>query len=174
MICLLIYVSSNYFHYLNDTGTNLYKQELFVMAIRTPAGRTFPGNFMIIPSAKKWVFHANFRHAFLSLYGECICSLNRLVVTDEENAEYRSFECLIEITMCFNFQELCCVPSMQFGNLLSVIYIRCCQKKTCTGKLIELTEVGQKWGDYQIFICEHFIFIIYDLVWCKPMWGKNL
>jgi hypothetical protein len=91
MIHLYIYVSSNYFHYLNDTGNNLYKQELFLMAIRAPTGRTFPGNFTIISSAKKWVFHAIFRHAFLSLYGECICSLNRLVITDEEDAEYKSF-----------------------------------------------------------------------------------
>ncbi len=34
--------------------------------------------------------------------------------------------------------------------------------KTHTGKLIELTEVGQKWGEYQIFINEHFPTIIYD------------
>ncbi len=66
--------------------------------------------------------------------------------------------------MCFNFHELCYVPSMRFVNLLSVIYIRCCHKKTCTGKLIEVTEVGQKWGEYQIFINEHFILIIYDLI----------
>jgi hypothetical protein len=106
MILLLIYVSSNYFHYLNDTGTNLYKQELFVVAIRTPTGRTFPENFMIIPLAKKWVFHAIFRHAFLSLYGECTCSLNRLVLTDKEDAEYRYFECLIETHNVFQFSRV--------------------------------------------------------------------
>ena len=60
------------------------------MAIRTPTGRTFAGNFRIIPLSTKWVFHAIFRHAFLSLYGEFICSLNRLDLTDEEDAEYRS------------------------------------------------------------------------------------
>jgi hypothetical protein len=106
MIHLLIYVSSNYFYYLNDTGTNLYKQELFVMAIRTPTGRTFPGNLMIIPLPKKWVFHAIYWHAFLSLYGEFICSLNRLVVTDEEDAEYRSFECLIATQNVFQFSRV--------------------------------------------------------------------
>ncbi len=37
-------------------------------------------------------------------------------------------------------------------------------KKTRTGKLIELTEVGQKWGEYQIFINEHITLIIYDLI----------
>jgi hypothetical protein len=71
------------------------------MAIRTPTGRTFPENFTIIPLSKKWVFHAIFRHAFLSLYGEFICSLDRLVVTDEEDAEYRSFECLIATQFFF-------------------------------------------------------------------------
>ncbi len=103
MIRLLIYVSFNYFHYLNDTGTNLYEQELFVMAIRTPTGRTFPGNFTIIPLSKKWVFHAIFWHAFL---GEFICSLNRLVVTDGKDVEYRSFECVIETQNEFQFSRV--------------------------------------------------------------------
>jgi hypothetical protein len=68
------------------------KKELFVMAIQTPTGRTFPRNFTIISSVKKWVFHAIYRLAFLSLYGEHICSLNRLVLTDKEDAEYHSFK----------------------------------------------------------------------------------
>ncbi len=37
-------------------------------------------------------------------------------------------------------------------------------KKPHTGKLIELTEVEQKWGEYQIFSNEHFPLIIYDLI----------
>jgi hypothetical protein len=65
------------------------------MAVRSPSGKTFPGNFTIIPSAKKWVFHAIYRLSFLSLYGEHICLLNRLDIMDEEDAEYRSFETLI-------------------------------------------------------------------------------
>ena len=65
------------------------------MAIRTPIGKTFPGNYTIIPSSKKWVFHSIFRLAFLSLYGEHVCSMNRLVLTDEEDAEYRAFESVI-------------------------------------------------------------------------------
>jgi hypothetical protein len=68
------------------------------MAIRTATGRTFPGNFTIIPLSEKWVFHAIFRHAFLSLYGEFICSLNRL--------EYRSFECLIATQNVFQFSRV--------------------------------------------------------------------
>ncbi len=65
------------------------------MAVRSPTGKTFPENFTIIPSAKKWVFHAIYHLAFLSLYGEHICSLNQLVIMDKEDAEYRSFETLI-------------------------------------------------------------------------------
>jgi hypothetical protein len=102
----LLYFPLNHFNYCNHTGTNLYKQELFIMAIRTPTGRTFPENFTIIPSSKKWIFHAIFRHAFLSLYGEFICSLNRLVLTDEEDAEYRSFEYLIETQNVFQFSRV--------------------------------------------------------------------
>ncbi len=95
---------------------------------RTPTGRTFPGNFTL-NLTKKWLFHAIFWHACLSSYGEFICSFNRLVVTDEEDAEYRSFECLMATQNVFNFQELCFVPSMQYGNLLSIIYIHCCHPK---------------------------------------------
>ncbi len=93
LLCMLFWLMfHNYCYYI---GTNKQKKELFVMAIRTPTGRTFPGNFTIIPSAKKWVFHTFYRLAFLSLYGELICSFNWLVLTDKEDAEYRSFENLI-------------------------------------------------------------------------------
>jgi len=74
--------------YFCSSGTKRHRKELFVIAVRTPAGQTFPGNFAIIPSAKKWVFHAIFRLAFLELYGDKVCSMNRLVLTDEEDAEY--------------------------------------------------------------------------------------
>jgi hypothetical protein len=71
------------------------KKELFVMALRTPMGKTIPGNYTIIPLSKKWVFHAIFRLAFVELCGKKVCSLNRLVLTDEEDAEYRSFKTMI-------------------------------------------------------------------------------
>jgi hypothetical protein len=67
------------------------------MAIRTPTGKTFPGNYTIIPPSKKWVFHSIFRLAFMSLYGEHVCSMNRLVLTNEEDAEYHAFNSLTAI-----------------------------------------------------------------------------
>jgi hypothetical protein len=82
------------------------------MAIRTPTGKTFPGNYTIIPSSKKWVFHSIFRLAFLSLYGEHVCSLNRLVLTDEEDADYRAFETMIAThdACCSSKVMLCFFP----------------------------------------------------------------
>jgi hypothetical protein len=128
-------------------GTNKQKKELFVMAIRTPTGRTFPGNFTIIPSAKKWVFHAIYRFAFLSLYGEHICSLNRLVLTDEEDAEYRSFENLIVTHEMFRLSNvMLCTFHAIWQPFKRDIYNLLPSKKTKNGKLVELTEVGRSWG----------------------------
>ncbi len=72
------------------------------MAVRTPSGKTLPGNLSIIPSEQKWVFHALYQHAFPHLYSSEVCSRNRLVLTDEDEAEYRSFEDLIQITKEFS------------------------------------------------------------------------
>ncbi len=56
--------------YLSYAGTNNQKNELFVMAVRSLTGKTFSWNFVIIPSAKKWVFYATYHLAYLSLYGK--------------------------------------------------------------------------------------------------------
>jgi hypothetical protein len=98
------------------------------MAIRTPTGKTFPGNYTIIPSSKKWVFHSIFRLAFLSLYGEHVCSMNGLVPTDEEDAKYRAFETMIATHDALFHQKSCCALSMLFGNPLNGIYIICCHQ----------------------------------------------
>ena len=82
------------------------KKELFVMAVRTPCGKTFPGNFSIIPSAKKWVvFHAIYCLAFL-LCGDEVCSMNYLVLTDKEDAEYRLFESLIATNDKYKYSKV--------------------------------------------------------------------
>jgi hypothetical protein len=79
------------------------------MAIRTPTGKTFPEIYTIIPSLKKWVFHSIFCLAFLSLYGEHVCSMNQLVLTDEEDAEYRAFETMMAThdALCLSKVMLC-------------------------------------------------------------------
>ncbi len=99
------------------------------MAMRTPCGKTFPDNFSIIPSSKKWVFHAIFHLAFLELYGDEVCSMNRLVLTDEEDAEYRSFESLIATNDRFKLSKvMLCIFHAIYGNHLNAIYILYVQK----------------------------------------------
>ncbi len=118
------------------------------MAIRTPTGKTFPGNYTIIPSSKKWVFHSMFCLAFMSLYGEHVYSMNPLVLTDEEDAEYCAFESVIATHDAFSSSKvmLCTFHAIQLPfkwdeyNLLP-------SKKSPKGKLIELTELGKQWGE---------------------------
>jgi hypothetical protein len=136
------------FIYACLAGTNNQKKELFVMAVPFPTGKTFPGNYTIIPSAKKWVFHAIYRLAFLSLYGEHICLLNRLVITDEEDAEYHSFGTLIltHEMFCSSTVMLCTFHAI-WQPFKRDIYHLLLSKKSTTGKLIELTEIGRAWGE---------------------------
>ena len=131
-----------------SSGTNRHRKELFVMAVRTPSGKTFPGNFSIIPSAKKWVFHAIFRLAFLELYGDEVCSMNRLVLTDEEDAEYRSFESLIATNVIFKKSKvMLCIFHAIWQPFKRDIY-PLCPKKSKKGKPLELSKVGSAWGEY--------------------------
>ncbi len=132
------------FIYACLAGTNNQKKELFVMAVHSPTGKTILGNYTIIPSAKKWVFHAIYRLAFLSLYGEHICSLNCLVITDEEDAEYCSFETLILThEMFLSSTVMPCTFHAIWQPFKRDIYHSLSSKKSTTGKLIELTEIGR-------------------------------
>jgi hypothetical protein len=58
------------------------------MAVHTPSGKTLHRNLAIIPSEQSWVFHAIiYQHAFPHLYSSEVCSRNRLVLTDKDEAE---------------------------------------------------------------------------------------
>ena len=56
------------------SSVNKQKSDLFMLAIRTPSGRTFPGNFTFIPSGKAWVFQCIYQYAFMALFGRTACS----------------------------------------------------------------------------------------------------
>jgi hypothetical protein len=127
------------------------------MAIRTPTCKTFPGNYTIIPSLKKWVFHSIFRLALLSLYGDHVCSMNRLVLTDEEDAEYCAFETMIATHDAFcSSKVMLCTFHAVWQPFKWEIYNLLPSKKSPKAKIIELTDVGQSWG-------EHF-FLIYQIL----------
>ena len=130
-------------------GVNWHKKELFVMAVRTPCGKTFPGNFTIIPSSKKWVFHAIFRLAFLELYGDKECSMNRLVLIDEEDAKYRSFKSLIATNDIFKSSNvMLCIFHAIWQPLKRDIY-PLCPMKSKKGQPLELSKVCSAWGEYR-------------------------
>ena len=132
------------------------------MAVRTPCGKTFPGNFSIIPSSKKWVFHAIFRLAFLQLYGDEICSMNRLVLTDEEDAEYRSFESLIATNDVFKSSKvMLCTFHAIWQSFKHDIY-SLLPRKSKKGQPTQLSKVGSDWGDYYLLIIYiTFSYVIY-------------
>jgi hypothetical protein len=116
------------------------------MAVQTHCGKTFPGNFSIIPSSKKWVFHAIFRIAFLQLYGTGIYSMNRLVLSDEEDTEYWSFEALIATNDIFKSSKvMLCIFRAIWQPFKRDTY-SLLPRKSAKGKPIELTEVGSQWG----------------------------
>ena len=128
------------------------------MAIRTPTGKTFPGNYTIIPSSKKWVFHSIFCLAFMSLYGEHVCSMNRLVLTDEEDAEYRAFESVIATHDAFSSSKvMLCTFHAVWQPFKRDIYNLLPSTKSPKGKLIELTDVGKQWGENCISTLYYFV-----------------
>jgi hypothetical protein len=99
------------------------------MAIGTPTGKTFPGNYTIIPSSKKWVFRSIFHLAFLSLYGEHVCSMNQLALTDEEDAEYRAFETMIATHDAFcSSKVMFCTVHAVWQPFKCNIYTCCLQR----------------------------------------------
>jgi len=129
-----------------SSGTNRHRKELFVMAVRTPSGKTFPGNFSVIPSAKKWVFHAIFRLAFFEIWRRGMLK-NCLVLTDEEDAEYRSFESLIATNVKFQKSKvMLCIFHAIWQPYKRDIY-PLCPKKSKKGKPLELSKVGSAWGE---------------------------
>jgi hypothetical protein len=71
------------------------------------------------------------------------------LITDEEDAKYRSFECLIATQNVFQFSRvMLCTFHAVWQPFKHELYSLLPSKKTRTGKLIELTEVEHKWGEY--------------------------
>ncbi len=96
------------------------------MAVRTPSGTTLPGNLTIIPSEQKWVFHSIYRLAFPHLYSSEVCSRNRLVLTDEDDALYKSFCTFHGIWMAYKKDMLpllnACRSSKLYGELTNSLF----------------------------------------------------
>ncbi len=82
-----------------------------------------------------------------------LSSLNRLVITDKEDAEYCSFETLILThEMFWSSTVMLCTLHAIWQPFKKDIHHLLPSKKSQNGKLIELTEVGRAWGDYTLHI----------------------
>ena len=103
-ICI-IRICIKHLNLLPFIGTNRQKKQLFVMAVRTPSCTTLPENLTIIPSEQKWVFHAIYKLAFPHLCSSDVCCRNQLVLTDKDDAKYKSFESVIESMMTLKGQQ---------------------------------------------------------------------
>jgi hypothetical protein len=87
-------------------GTNREKKDLFVVAVRSAGGGTLPVNLTVIPSGQKWIFDTIHKTAFPHLCTCEVCSMNRLVLTDEDKSEYEPLECAIETTNYFKYSKV--------------------------------------------------------------------
>jgi hypothetical protein len=102
--------------------------------------------YELIYFRESYIHVAIYHLAFLSLYGEHICLLNRLVITDEEDAEYCSFETLILTHEMFQSSTvMLCTFHATWQPFKRDIYHLLPSKKSQNGKLIELTEVGREY-----------------------------
>ncbi len=137
--------------YACHAGTNNQKKELFVMAVHSPTRKSFPGNFTIIQSAKKWVFHAIYCLDFMSLYGKHICLLNQLVMTDEDDVEYHSFETLILTHKMFRSSAVMLCTFHAIWHILRETYIICYHLKN---------PKMEKWFTATA-TCSHYVWVIY-------------
>ena len=89
---------------------NRQNTDMFVLAIRTPNGDTFPANVTFIPSGKRWVFECIFRYAFVALFGTVTISQNRLALFDEDNAEFGPYEhCILTMLEYEKSKVMLCV-----------------------------------------------------------------
>ncbi len=72
-----------------------------------------------------------------------------LVITDEEDAEYRSFETLILTHEMFRSSTvMLCMFHAIWQPFKRDVYHLLPSKKSQNGKLIDFTEVGRAWGEY--------------------------
>jgi hypothetical protein len=72
--------------------------------------------------------------------------MNRLVLTDEEDAEYRSFETLIVSHDTFKLSSvMSCIFHAIWQPFKKDIYLEL-PRKSGTDKSVELSDVGRTWG----------------------------
>mgnify|MGYP006977863087 FL=1 len=127
-------------------STNKQKKDLYMMAVRNPISRTFPGNLTIIPSGKRWVFMCIYKLAFIGLYGKITCSRICLYLTDEDRSEMEPMENLIATDKVFSkTKNRLCIFHGVWQPFKEHIFPKLPKKSKNSKKL---TEVGENWGEF--------------------------
>lgn len=125
-------------------GVNRQKKDWFIMAVRTPAGKTFPGNLTVIPSGRRWVFSSIYQLAFVYLYGELTCSRNRLALCDADYCEYGPFEDAITTNDIFRRSALMICSFHGIWMPFKEEVFKHLPRKGDDSK--QLSTVGSEWG----------------------------
>ncbi len=87
--------------------------------------------------------------------------MNQLVLTDEEDAEYRAFEPVIATHDAFSSSKvMLCTFHAIWLPFKRDVYNLLPSKKSPKGKLIELTDVGKQWGENCISTLYYFVPVI--------------
>jgi len=127
-------------------GVNRQKKDWFIMAVRTPAGKTFPGNLTVIPSGRRWVFSTIYQLAFVFLYGKLTCSRNRLALCDADYCEYGPFEDAIATNDIFRKSALMICIFHGIWMTFKEEVFKHLPRKSDNSK--QLSDVGSEWGTY--------------------------
>jgi len=83
-------------------------------------------------------------------YGDEVCSMSRLVLTDEEDAEYRPFESLIATDDKYKSSKvmLCIFHAIWQPFKYDIFHL--CPRKSKKGKPVELSKIGSAWGEHRL------------------------
>ena len=153
------------------TGSiNKQKKDLYMMAVRNPTSRTFPGNLTIIPSGKRWVFLCIYKLAFIGLYGQITCSRIRLYLTDEDKSEMEPMENLIATDKVFSkTKNRLCIFHGVWQPFKEHIFPKLLKQSKNSNKL---SNVGENWGElftFTLYVNEIYIlypFFIFNFIIC--------
>lgn len=129
-------------------STNRQNKPLFLMVVKDANGETHIGNISVLPSEKKWVFNEVIRTIFITLYGTETIKRNRLILTDEDSAEYEPVMNAINTTNAYsNSSHMLCVFHALAKKFKEMVY-----PKLPHDKSGGLTEIGLKYGTYCFFL----------------------
>ncbi len=142
----------------------------FIIRYKYSQGLSWPSEYRLVKLFQEITLSSHLPRSGFSIlyfvwhswaYGEHVCSMNRLVLTDEEDAEYHAFESVIAThDACSSSKVMLCTFHAVWQPFKRDVYNLLPSKKSSKGKLIELTEVGKQWGENWIITLYYFLPVI--------------